>query len=644
MTKQDFLKKIEDTKKTLNNFNAEKKTFNTQIQQYENVRNNYNIKEISKSIKNIDDSIKEKIFEEQKIKSDKEDLKNLCDLGQNTLNFMIALGNQQDKKAIIKWIKRAKLTGTKIAIFTQNLKKQLHGIKMDSDIVVYLLKVKKRLHPLNEIYIKFKITSHQDAIEKFKKLEKKQNDLNAEILELKKDKKNLKLKVNPLPKVGFAKKIMNNEKNDANRYIEKLDTMIKKIGELAESKQEIYDDIIATYKIDNLKSRFEQLINFSKTYIENLNYLISDFVKERNTNFVKRINILKKLEQTEMVNSIKDIQPLVSSFERISDFSDLTKKLIDKYGNKPIPTSNLTTANSLFEKGEFYVLKTPFGTVRVENNNSNELMIYPKGKSTPPTYDVIALKLDNLCTDYEKSLSPQKIIEGVIDPIIDYLKQSTPVLSQENLKGQELLNKITGNTSPSVNFNFLENDQIEAAAVLSGILMLSESHQVRNPTLGKLERSSIKRVKQLILKNIKNPFSKVFLNKTGEYIPAHDHTSDLKIFIEKSGGSGQTKTLLHCKMWDGEIAIRTSDIPRCRKTKTETEKKDKVSIELDKAERCSFKKTTGEPTSGGQDYIFLKNLPNTVKFDFFENKTIKEFIEPQVLKNLRRLYKTRYRT
>lgn len=640
MTKQDFLKKIEDTKKTLNNFNAEKQTFNTQIKQYENVRNNYNIKEISERIKNIDDLIKRKIFEEQKIKSDKEDLKNLCDLGQNTLNFMIALGNQQDQKAIIKWIERAKLTGTKIAIFTQNLKKQLHGIKMDSDIVVYLLKVKKRLHPLNEIYIKFKIDSYKDAIVQFKNLEKTQNDLNAEILELKKNKKNLKLRVNPFPKVGFAKKIMNNEKNDAKRYIEKLD-MIKRIHELEEIKQEIYDDIIATYKIDNLKSRFEQLINFSKTYIENLNYLISDFVKERNTNFVKRINILKKLEQTEMINSIKDIQQLVSSFERISDFSDLTEKLIDKYGKKPIPTSNLTTANSLFETGEFYVLKTPFGTVRVENNNSNELMIYPKGKSTPPTYDVIALKLDNLCTDYEKYLSPQKIIVGVIDPIINYLKQSTPVLSQENLKGQELLNKITGNTSPRVNFSFLENDQIEAAAVLSGILMLSESHQVRNPTLGKLERSSIKRVKQLILKKIKNPFSKVFLNKTGEYIPAHDHTSDLKIFIEKSGGSGQTKTLLHCKMWNGEIAIRTSDIPRCSKTKAE--RKDKVSIELDKANRCSFRKTTGEKTTG-QDYIFLKDLPNTVKFDFFENKTIKEFIEPQVLKNLRRLYKTRYRT
>lgn len=640
MTKQDFLKKIEDTKKTLNNFNAEKQTFNTQIQQYENVRNNYNIKEISEPIKNTDDLIKEKIFEEQKIKADKEDLKNLVDL-KNDFNFLINLLKITESQCRL-YINKIGIRFNTIAEMHKRLKRQLHGISMiDYDSTLdYLMAVKKRLQPLYEIYIKFKITSHQDAIEKFKKLEKKQNKLNTEILNLKNNKKNLKLQVNPFPKVGFAKKIMNNEKNDAKRYIEKLD-MIKRIHEFEEIKQEIYDDIIATYKIDNLKSRFEQLINFSKTYIENLNYLISDFVKERNTNFVKRINILKKLEQTEMVNSIKDIQQLVSSFERISDFSDLTEKLIDKYGKKPIPTSNLTTANSLFEKGEFYVLKTPFGTVRVENNNSNELMIYPKGKSTPPTYDVIALKLDNLCTDYEKCLSPQKIIVGVIDPIINYLKQSTPVLSQENLKGQELLNKITGNTSPSVNFSFLENDQIEAAAVLSGILMLSESHQVRNPTLGKLERSSIKRVKQLILKKIKNPFSKVFLNKTGEYIPAHDHTSDLKIFIEKSGGSGQTKTLLHCKMWNGEIAIRTSDIPRCSKTKAE--RKDKVSIELDRAKKCSFKKTTGKPTSG-QDYIFLKDLPNTVKFDFFENKTIKEFIEPQVLKNLRRLYKTRYRT
>ena len=82
------------------------------------------------------------MFEEVEIKSEKEDLKNLCDLGRNAFNFMITLGNQQDQNAIIKWIKRAKLNGTGIAMFTQDLKKQLHGIKMDSDIVAYLLKIK----------------------------------------------------------------------------------------------------------------------------------------------------------------------------------------------------------------------------------------------------------------------------------------------------------------------------------------------------------------------------------------------------------------------------------------------------------------------------------------------------------------------
>ena len=257
---------------------------------------------------------------------------------------------------------------------------------------------------------------------------------------------------------------------------------------------------------------------------------------------------MRKLEQNEITNSLKDIQELTKTFENIRDFSKLSEELGKKYGNKSVKTSNLTTVNSLFTKGETYTLKTPFGSVRVESDsNTGELMIYPKGKSTPPTYDVIALKLDNLFTDDEKDLSPQEIIVGVVDPIINYLKQSTS-LPQEKLKGQGLLNKITGNTSPRVNFSFLENDQIEAAAVLCGILMLSESNQIRNPTLGKFERSSMKRVKQLASKGYSKPFSKVFLNKTGEYIPAHDYTSDLETYIRGSGGSVQTQMIINTKI------------------------------------------------------------------------------------------------
>lgn len=47
--------------------------------------------------------------------------------------------------------------------------------------------------------------------------------------------------------------------------------------------------------------------------------------------------------------------------------------------------------------------------------------------------------------------------------------------------------------------NFLTDEQKETAT-LCGIIMLSGSHQFRNPTLGKFGRNSIKNVKKFVQK------------------------------------------------------------------------------------------------------------------------------------------------
>lgn len=96
---------------------------------------------------------------------------------------------------------------------------------------------------------------------------------------------------------------------------------------------------------------------------------------------------------------------------------------------------------------------------------------------------------------------------------------------------------------------------------MSGILILAEACQYRNPTFGKLERNAMKTVLRLSQNNCTNSFSKVFNNKTGRYIPAHS-----------GGGNLDTQLLLSYNFDNDSVKARFLPIP-VEKTKTEEIKK-----------------------------------------------------------------------
>lgn len=326
---------------------------------------------------------------------------------------------------------------------------------------------------------------------------------------------------------------------------------------------------------------------------------------------VKQIQIL---EQKEVTASLKDKQNLanqlgISEFNRNKTQQDVIE-VADTVAR--IKVSALTTPNSAFDEGVYW-LKTPFKQVRVEAYANGNLMIYPKSKRVAPTYDVISLKLDGALDGKNKN----DFIRRVVNPMINYLKQTVPIPT-EDLKNQDLLDEIKPIKADKVDRKFLTDNQKEAAATLCGILMLSESHQFRNPTLGKFERSSVKRVKQLIQKGITNPFSVVYANKSGEYINAHDKTSDSAKDMS-DGGHKQTHQLLRHKVIGGDMAINVQDLPSW------------INDEIDRDD----------------DYVKIKDLDNNKKYKFFKEdkeQTIKEFVEKQLSRNMKDQYKKLNRT
>ena len=204
-----------------------------------------------------------------------------------------------------------------------------------------------------------------------------------------------------------------------------------------------------------------------------------------------------------------------------------------------------------------------------------EILIYTNDKKE--CYDDICPILDSLFS----SCSKEAVMEYIITPIIEYLKHGTvkkteieKIIKSVNDGNTRTNNDPDGKKSAytlqdildmlksekEVNLHdmteaFLENSPqdmlkrdedgaekcpidikkvIEAAASLSGILMLAESCKYRNPTFGKLERNAMKSVVQLLQEDHKKPFAKIFNNESGRYVPAHN-----------DGGNMQTQELLY---------------------------------------------------------------------------------------------------
>lgn len=140
-------------------------------------------------------------------------------------------------------------------------------------------------------------------------------------------------------------------------------------------------------------------------------------------------------------------------------------------------------------------------------------------------------------------------IKGIIEPVIKYINQpltksQNSVSKDKNIIMQQILLSTIKCDYPI--FKYLTISQKEAAAFLCGVLLLSESHEFRNPTGGKFERKAMQNVLRLAKNGCTNPFSKVFSNAKGRYIPAHDEKS-LKnkngVKLSTAGGIKQTKNI-----------------------------------------------------------------------------------------------------
>lgn len=598
-TIQELNKAVEEAKEAVLKFEKDRKKFDKTIKDYKKLRDKKFDTQKKQEYARLKEKIKDVEKEIMKYKAEKEDIENLYFL------------NKEGFEQLCEFFKKTNAQITDIPNYSRTDRGRNYGFKdllrnANSDVG----KAKKRLKPLQEIAEKYN-SDWERITDEHKKITDNIKQKNNEILKLRQQKDDLKKQTNPYPSASFGYKIAHSEKVDYKLYLTKIDLFYKNIrySPYLSAKSLDYYKL----KLQKIKARFDRIIDFIDSYILCIKNLF--VIKPNEKDFINEIaDNMKELEQKEMTASLKDKQDLaeklgISKFRESITQQDVIN--ISDNGTGQIKTSNLTTPNSAFDEG-IYWLKTPFKQVRVEVDRNSNLMIYPKSKRVAPTYDVISLKLDSIFGDKGN----KEVIEKVIDPIINYLKQTVPVPT-EVLKTQNLLNKIKPMKADKAERNFLTDEQKEAAATLCGILMLSESHQFRNPTLGKFERSSVKRVKQLAQKGINNPFSVVYANKSGEYINAHDTTSDSPDY--SNGGHKQTRQLLRYKVTNGDIAVNVRDLPLWIQDELSTDK----------------------------DYIPIENLDNTQKYNFFEKdrgQTIREFVEKQMNRNMRDQYKKLNRT
>ncbi len=186
-------------------------------------------------------------------------------------------------------------------------------------------------------------------------------------------------------------------------------------------------------------------------------------------------------------------------------------------------------------------LMTPFGPVWIKRNSSDKsrmiYLIYLNQQcSKDLKYDEMCEQLDLYDDEYEQKHDQDGLIKlfsgkleysmddmiHTINVIIKYINQ--PLSESQNYYGtndmpspDHLFDTIKYKLTISKNLN---PKQKEAEAFLCGVLLLSESHEFRNPTGGKFERKAVENVLHLAENGCVNPFSKVFSNAKGRYIPA----------------------------------------------------------------------------------------------------------------------------
>ena len=181
-----------------------------------------------------------------------------------------------------------------------------------------------------------------------------------------------------------------------------------------------------------------------------------------------------------------------------------------------------------------YKLETPFGPVWVKKSKKdNSRMIYSDKECEH------AMRYINMCRTLDQYLEYCKedaTLDNIISPINEYIRQIFPTDATNILDKNQREIKVKVGLRPEkseTEKNLIPAEE-DAAAFLCGVLLLSESHEPRNPTGGTFERKAMDCVERLVKGGCANPFSKVF-GEEGWYLPACPmKMCNAKLIIERA--------------------------------------------------------------------------------------------------------------
>ncbi len=280
---------------------------------------------------------------------------------------------------------------------------------------------------------------------------------------------------------GFNKTLDNTEKN--------LALIKKELNNLTKSDEPVKK------KTTKLKILSEKL-SFQKVKLDSIQKITIELYSELDEMSRKNLNNdgyaeeLKKLLDITKEYNISKLKHAQKKFE-------LSKELKDfMYGKKNPKLAHLLSLDSSVPVDSAIPSKlmTPLGPVWIKRSSSDKsrmiYLIYLNQQCSK------ALKYDEMCEELDwkfrtsvKNQYREDTIERMIKPIIEYINQ--PLSNVQNFLGTEANSSSPEYLFSLVKYNYpiskyLTKSQKEAAAFLCGVLLLSESHEFRNPTVANL--------------------------------------------------------------------------------------------------------------------------------------------------------------
>ncbi len=373
---------------------------------------------------------------------------------------------------------------------------------------------------------------------------------NSDIVELKGNKFKL------IKHTKNIQEVIKTFKQKISKFSESIEFLKKKSHELlgsVKTKEYISDSFLKkseilfeklTYKIVEMEF-IKKIVKSIKGIFENIGDLSDDFEP---TLLIKSLKMCLRETEEYNITKLKHAQKKFYLSKELGDFM---------YGKKNPKLAHLLSLDSSVpvDKTIPSKLMTPFGPVWVKRSSSDKsrmiYLIYLNQQCSR------ALKYDEMCEELDWKFNPnfnsevkdsyrKRAIAGIIKPIISYINQpltksQNTVSKYENIIMQQILLSTIKCDYPIS--KYLTISQKEAAAFLCGVLLLSESHEFRNPTGGKFERKAMQNVLRLAENGCTNPFSKVFSNAKGRYIPAHDKGEETSNLFP--GGQRQASILIN---------------------------------------------------------------------------------------------------